>query len=111
MGEIIVTTTNEIPGRKIKKVIGIVKGNTVRTRNFGRDIGAAIKNFFGGEVKTYTKMTSDARDEAFNRMINQAIEMKADAIIGVRFGTSMVLQGASEMLAFGTAIKLDGGKK
>ncbi len=111
MKEIIVITSNEVPGKKIDKVLGLVRGNTVRTRNFGRDIGAAIKNFFGGEVKTYTKMTSDARDEAFNRMVNQAIELGADAIVGVRFGTSMVLQGASEMLAFGTAVKLKGGKK
>jgi uncharacterized protein YbjQ (UPF0145 family) len=112
MAELIIATSNEIPGKKIEKVLGLVKGNTVRTRNFGRDIGAAIKNFFGGEVKTYTKMTSDARDEALNRMINQAVELGADAIIGVRFGTSMVLQGASEMLAFGTAIKLkESGKK
>ena len=78
----------------------------MRARNIGRDIGAGLKNLVGGEIKTYTEMTANARDEAFNRMVNQAIEKKADAIIGVRFMTSMVMQGASEMLAYGTAVKL-----
>jgi uncharacterized protein YbjQ (UPF0145 family) len=105
MAEIIVSTTNEVPGKQVKEVLGIVRGNTVRARNVGRDIGAAFKNFVGGEIKTYSEMTSQARDEAFNRMVNEAHKMKADAIIGMRFMTSMVMQGASEMLAFGTAVK------
>ncbi len=104
--EIIVTTAVEIPGKRIKEVLGIVRGNTVRARNIGRDIGAGFKNLVGGEVKTYTQMTSDSRDEAFNRMVNEAVNLKADAIIGMRFMTSMVMQGASEMLAYGTAVKL-----
>jgi len=106
MSEIIVTTTNEIPGKKVKQVLGIARGNTVRARNIGRDIGASFKNIVGGEIKTYSEMTSHSRDEAFNRMVNNAITMGADAIIGMRFMTSMVMQGASEMLAFGTAVKL-----
>jgi uncharacterized protein YbjQ (UPF0145 family) len=106
MAKIIVTTGNEIPAKQIKEILGVVRGNTVRARNIGRDIGAGFKNFIGGEVKTYTQMTSDSRDEAFNRMVNNAIELKADAIIGMRFMTSMVMQGASEMLAYGTAVKL-----
>lgn len=106
MREIIVTTANEIPDKKITKILGIARGNTVRARNIGRDIGAAFKNMIGGEVKTYTEMTIQARDEAYNRMINEAIKMGADAIIAMRFSTSMVMQGASEMLAFGTAVKL-----
>jgi|TARA_B100001971_G_scaffold196795_1_gene204924 uncharacterized protein YbjQ (UPF0145 family) len=106
MTEIIVTTGNEVPEKKIIKVLGVVKGSTVRARNIGRDIGAGFKNFIGGEIKTYTEMTSNARDEAYNRMVNQAITLGADAIIGVRFMTSMVMQGASEMLAYGTAVKL-----
>ena len=106
MTDIIVTTGNEIPGKKITKILGVVKGSTVRARNIGRDIGASFKSIIGGEVKTYTEMTMNARDEAYNRMVNEAISMKADAIIGVRFTTSMVMQGASEMLAFGTAVKL-----
>jgi len=105
--EIPITTGNEIPGKKITKILGIVKGSTVRARNIGRDIGAGFKSIIGGEVKTYTEMTQDARDEAFNRMVNEAINLKADAIIGVRFTTSMVMQGASEMLAFGTAVKIN----
>lgn len=105
MGEIIVTTAFEIPNKKIGKVLGIARGNTVRARNIGRDIGAGFKNIIGGEVKTYTEMTSQSRDEAFNRMVNNAIEMGADAIIGFEFSTSMVMQGASEMLAYGTAVK------
>lgn len=106
MTNIIITTGNEVPGKKIVEVLGVVRGSTVRARNIGRDIGAGFKNLIGGEIKTYTDMTSNARDEAFNRMVNQAIDKKADAIIGVRFMTSMVMQGASEMLAYGTAVKL-----
>ena len=106
MSEIIVTTTNEVPGAKIVQILGVVKGNTVRARNIGRDIGAGFKSMIGGEVKTYTDMTTHAREEAFNRMVNQAIDMGADAIIGMKFMTSMIMQGASEMLAYGTAVKL-----
>lgn len=106
MAGIIVTTGNEVPGKKIIKVLGIVKGNTVRARNIGRDIGAGLKNIIGGEIKTYTEMTENSRDEAYNRMVNEALNLKADAIIGFRFTTSMVMAGASEMLAFGTAVKI-----
>jgi uncharacterized protein YbjQ (UPF0145 family) len=106
MSDIIVTTGNEIPGKKITKVLGVVKGSTVRARNIGRDIGAGFKNIIGGEVKTYTAMTKDSRDEAYNRMVNEALNLKADAIIAVRFTTSMVMAGASEMLAYGTAVKI-----
>jgi len=104
--ELIVTTAFDVPGRKIVKVLGVARGNTVRARNIGRDIGAGLKSLIGGEVKTYTEMTSQSRDEAFNRMINDAIGMGADAVIGFEFSTSMVMQGASEMLAYGTAVKL-----
>jgi len=106
MTDIIVTTVNEVPEKKIAQILGIVKGNTVRARNLGRDIGAGFKNIIGGEIKTYTDMISHSREEAYNRMVNQAIEKGADAIIGVRFMTSMIMQGASEMLAYGTAVKL-----
>ncbi|MFC1710580.1 YbjQ family protein [Nanoarchaeota archaeon] len=102
----IVTTSHEIPGKKVAKVLGVVKGNTVRARNIGRDIGAGFKNLVGGEIRTYTDMTTSARDEAFNRMVNQAIKLKADAVVGMRFMTSMIMQGASEMLAYGTAVRL-----
>ena len=106
MTEIIITTGNEVPGKKIAKVLGVVKGSTVRARNIGRDIGAGFKNLVGGEIKTYTEMASAARDESFNRMVNEAINAGADAVIGARFVTSMIMQGASEMLAYGTAVKL-----
>ena len=102
----VVTTGDDIPGKEIGEVLGIVRGNTVRARNIGRDIGAGLKGIVGGEVKTYTDMTTNARDEAYNRMVNEAIDIGADAIIGMRFTTSMIMHGASEMLAFGTAVKL-----
>lgn len=106
MNDIIVTSGNEIPGKKIIKILGIVKGNTVRARNIGRDIGAGFKNIVGGEIKTYTEMTQNSRDEAYNRMVNEALDLNADAIISFRFTTSMVMAGASEMLAYGTAVKI-----
>jgi uncharacterized protein YbjQ (UPF0145 family) len=106
MADIIITTGNDIPGKRIVKILGVVKGNTVRTRNVGRDIGAGLRSLIGGEVKTYTEMSIDAREEAYNRMVNEAIAMNADAIIGVRFSTSMIMTGASEMLAYGTAVKI-----
>jgi len=106
MKEMIISTTNEVPGVKVVQILGVVKGNTVRARNIGRDIGAGFKSMVGGEIKTYTDMTTNAREEAFNRMVNQAIDLGADAVIGMRFMTSMIMQGASEMLAYGTAVKL-----
>lgn len=106
MAEIIVSTTSEVPEKKVDKILGVVKGNTVRARNIVRDIGADFKSIIGGEVKTYTNMISNARDEAFNRMVNQAVKLGADAIISFRFMTSMIMKGASEMLAYGTAVKL-----
>jgi len=106
MKEIITTTGLEIPKKKIVKIIGMVKGNTIRARHFGRDIMAGLKNVVGGEIKSYTQMTTAAREEAFNRMINEAVKVKADAVIGIRYSTAMVMQGAAEMLAYGTAVKL-----
>ena len=105
MSEIIVTTGNDVPGKKIKKVLGIVRGNTVRSRNIGRDIGAALKNIVGGEIKSYTELISQSRDEAYNRMVNNAIEMGADGILAMRFGTSSIMAASSEILAYGTAVK------
>ena len=105
MGKIIVTTTTEVPGKKVSQILGVVRGSTVRARNIGRDIGAALKNVVGGEIKTYTDMISQAREEAINRMVNESIKMDADGVVNVRFMTSMVMAGASEMLAYGTAVK------
>ncbi len=106
MKKLITTTAFEIPGKEVIEVLGIAKGNTIRARNIGRDVMAGLKNVIGGEIKSYTQMTTKAREEAFNRMVNEAIDMKADAIIGVRYSTSMIMQGAAEMLAYGTAVKL-----
>ncbi len=106
MADIIVTTGFEIPKKEIVEILGVARGSTVRARNIGRDIGAGLKSIIGGEVKTYTEMSKDAREEAYNRMVNEAIDMGADAVIGMRFTTSMVMTGASEMLAYGTAVKI-----
>jgi uncharacterized protein YbjQ (UPF0145 family) len=102
--EIIVTTGNDIPGKKIK-VIGVLKGNTVRSRNLGRDIAASFKMMVGGEIRTFTELISQSRDEAYNRMVNEAIKLGADGIIAMRFGTSSIMANSSEILAFGTAVK------
>jgi len=106
MAELITTTTDSIPNKKIVKILGVARGNTIRARHLGRDIAAGFKNIIGGEIKSYTELMSDAREEAFNRMVNQAVDMGADAIINIRFSTSMIMQGAAEMLAYGTAVKL-----
>ena len=102
----IVTTGNEIPGKKVAKVLGVVKGNTVRAKNIGRDIAAGFKNIVGGEIKSYTDLLVQAREESYNRMVNEAVDLDADAVIGMRFMTSMVVGGAAEILAYGTAVKL-----
>jgi len=102
----ILTTTETIPGKKITEIITIVRGNTIRARHIGADIGANIKNIFGGEIKGYTKMITEARDEAMQRMVHEAKEVKADAIVNIRFVTAEVMQGAAEVLVYGTAVKL-----
>jgi len=106
MTQIITSTTAEIPGKKVVQILGVVKGNTIRARHVGRDLMAGFKNLVGGEIKSYTEMTTQAREEAFNRMVNQAVKLKADAVINIRFATSMIMTGAAEMLAYGTAVKL-----
>ena len=106
MTNILVTTGSDIPGKEVAEILGVVKGNTVRARNIGRDIGAGLRSIVGGEVKTYTDMTTNAREEAYNRMVNQAVDLEADAVVNVRFMTSMIMEGASEMLAYGTAVKI-----
>ncbi len=102
----IVTNTAEIPGKKIKQILGVVKGTTVRTKHIGKDIGAGFKSIIGGELKSYTDMLSQAREEAYNRMINEGSDLNADAIVNVRFMTSAVTQAAAELLVYGTAVKL-----
>lgn len=99
-------TTETIAGKTIIESLGIARGSTVRSRNIGRDIFASLKNIVGGEIEEYTKLQADAREQALQRMIADAKNMGADAIVSVRFTTSVVTQGASEILAFGTAVKL-----
>ena len=102
----IVTTANEIPGQNVSEVLGIVKGNTIRAKHLGKDIVAGLRNIVGGELKEYTEMITEAREEAMQRMIRDAEAMGADAIIAMRMTTSQVAQGAAEILAYGTAVKL-----
>ena len=99
-------TTETISGKTITESLGVARGSTVRSRNSGRDIFASLKNIVGGEIEEYTKLQADAREQAIQRMLADAQRMNADAVVGVRFNTSVVTQGASEILAFGTAVKL-----
>ena len=99
------STTNDIPGHKITETLGIARGSTVRTRNVGNDIIAAFKNLVGGEVEQYTKLQADAREQALQRMIEDANSLGADAVVCVRFQPSVMMAGASELLAYGTAVK------
>lgn len=102
----IVVTTEQIEGKKITETLGLARGSTIRARHMGRDIMAGLRNIVGGEVKEYTVMLAQAREEAMQRMIEQAEKMGANAIVGTRFVTSMVMSGASEMVAYGTAVKV-----
>ena len=102
----ILSSTETIANHTIIETLGIARGSTVRSRNIGRDIFASLKNIVGGEIEEYTKLQADAREQALQRMINNAKKLDADAIVNVRFTTSVVAQGASEMLAYGTAVKL-----
>lgn len=102
----ITTTTSTVPGKEISKILGIARGSTVRARNIGRDIFAGLKNIVGGEIEEYTKLQAQSREQAMQRMLQDAERLGADAVVNVRFGTSMVMQGAAEMLAYGTAVKL-----
>ena len=102
----IVTTTESIPGNEIVEILGLSRGSTVRARNVGRDIFAALKNLIGGEINEYTKLQADSREQALQRMIKDAESLGADAVVNVRITTSMILQGVAEILAYGTAVKL-----
>ncbi len=102
----IITTTDFVPGREIAEVIDIARGSTVRARHIGRDIFAGLRNLVGGEINEYTRLMAEAREQAIHRMIADAETLGADAIINVRFMTSAVMNMASEVLAYGTAVKL-----
>ena len=107
MGAMITTTLETVPGRTITRHLGIVQGSTVRAKHIGRDIAAGFKNIVGGELKGYSELLSEARREAFERMIQQAEAKGANAVLNVRFTTSSVTQGASEILAYGSAVVVE----
>ena len=100
----IVTTSGQIEGKRIAKTIGLVKGSTIRARHLGKDIMAAFRGVVGGEISEYTKMMAEAREEAIQRMTEDAEKQGANAVVDMRFTTSMVMQNASEILAYGTGV-------
>jgi len=102
----IISTTDSIAGKQVKETIGLVRGSTIRAKWFGKDIVAGLRQLVGGELKEYTEMLSEAREEAINRMVEDAKKLNADAIIEMRFNTAEVMRGAAEILAYGTAVKL-----
>jgi uncharacterized protein YbjQ (UPF0145 family) len=102
----IITTTDFIPNREIIEILGVARGSTVRARNVGSDIFAGLKNLIGGEIEEYTKLQAQSREQALQRMTDDGNRLGADAIINIRLTTSMVMQGAAEILAYGTAVKL-----
>ena len=102
----IVTTTENIVGKNIVETLGLVRGNTIRARHLGRDIVAGLRNLVGGEIHEYAKLLAESREQAIDRMVEEARSLGADAVVNVRFTTSVIMGGAAEMLAFGTAVKL-----
>ena len=103
----IVVTANEVAGYRVTESLGLVRGSSVRTRHLGSDIAAHLRNIAGGEVREYTKMLAEAREQSVDRMIEEAQALDADAVIAMRFQTSEVMNGAAEMLCYGTAVKLE----
>ena len=103
----IVVTTPDVPGTRVVETLGLVRGNTIRTRHVGRDILAALRNLAGGEVREYTKMMAEAREQAIDRMVEEAETLGADAVVMVRFQTVEMMRGAAEMLCYGTAVRLE----
>ncbi len=103
----IVTTTDVVEGKKIVKTLGLVRGSTIRARHIGHDFMAGLRNIVGGEITDYTKMLAESREQAIQRMVQEAESMGANAIVGTRFVTSMVMSGASELLAYGTAVMVE----
>jgi len=100
----IMTTTETISGKKVVKTLGLVKGNTIRARHVGRDIVAGFRNIVGGEITEYTKMLAESREQALDRMQEEAKKLGANAVVGMRFITASIMGGAAELLAYGTAV-------
>jgi len=103
----IISTSAQIEGKTIVKAVGLVKGSTIRARHLGRDIMAGLRGVVGGEITEYTKMMAEAREEALRRMVEDAEKKGANAVVSMRFGTSMVMQNAAEVLAYGTGVVLE----
>ena len=102
----IYTTTESVPGHEIVEIVGVVTGNVVQSKHIGRDIMAGLKTIVGGEIRGYTEMMTEARNEAVSRLVAAAQEKGADAVVGIRFATSAIMEGSSEILVFGTGVKL-----
>jgi uncharacterized protein YbjQ (UPF0145 family) len=103
----IAVTSDSIPGKKIVKTLGLVRGNTIRARHVGRDIVAGLRNLVGGEIMEYTKLMAESREQAFGRMNHEAERMGANAVVGLRFTTSVIMGGAAELLSYGTAVYVE----
>lgn len=103
----IVATTETVAGHRIVKTLGVVRGNTIRARHLGKDILAGLKNLIGGEIEEYTKLMAESREQSIDRMVAEAEALGANAIVGVRFSTSMIMQAAAEILVFGTAVVIE----
>jgi uncharacterized protein YbjQ (UPF0145 family) len=101
-----IVTTDSVPGHTIVESLGLVRGNTIRARFIGKDIIAIFRHVAGGEIKEYVKMMAEAREQAIDRMVEEAESLGANAVLGVRFQTAMVMQGAAEIMAYGTAVRL-----
>ncbi|MCP5521531.1 MAG: YbjQ family protein [Verrucomicrobiales bacterium] len=105
--DIVVTNLESVPGRRIVEHYGLVQGSTIRAKHVGRDLMAGLKNIVGGELKGYTELMQESRQEATNRMLQQAAELGANAVVNVRYSTASVTQGAAEILAYGTAVRIE----
>ena len=105
--KMIIVTTPTVPEKKITRTLGLVRGNTIRARHVGKDITAAMRNLVGGEVTEYAKLLAESREQALDRMVEQAEALGANAVIGLQFQTSVVMGGAAEMMAYGTAVAVE----
>lgn len=107
MSEVLLTNIETVPGRRVTEHYGLVSGNTIRAKNIGKDIGASLKNLVGGELKAYTELMQESRQQAIERMVAQAEALGANAVVNVRFSTSSVTQGAAELYVYGTAVRVE----
>jgi uncharacterized protein YbjQ (UPF0145 family) len=104
---VIVVTTENVPGHRVVKVLGLARGNTIRARHLGKDIMAGFRNMVGGEISEYTKLMGESREQAIDRMVEEAETLGANAVVMTRFSTSQVTSGAAELLAYGTAVVVE----